>query len=58
MLQAMRSNAGVDTIERAEGIQEHVSKAYTGVFKSVSDADRIKFMVRQSLNLSKKMCMK
>lgn len=54
MLQAMRSNAGVDTIERAEGIQEHVSKAYTGVLKSVSDADRIEIDGATKLNLSQK----
>ncbi|HCC2037015.1 TPA: hypothetical protein M4215_004077 [Klebsiella pneumoniae] len=54
MLQAIRSNAGVDTIERAEGIQEHVSKAYTGVLKSASDADRIEIDGATKLNLSQK----
>ena len=54
MLQAIRANAGVDTIERAEGIQEHVSKAYTGVLKSASDADRIEIDGATKLNLSQK----
>lgn len=54
MLQAIRTNAGVDTIERAEGIQEHVSKAYTGVLKSASDADRIEIAGTTKLNLSQK----
>ncbi|KFK95009.1 MULTISPECIES: hypothetical protein [unclassified Serratia (in: enterobacteria)] len=54
MLQSMRNNAGVDTIERAEGIQEHVTKAYTGVLKSASDADRIEIEGATKVNLSQK----
>lgn len=52
MLQAMRINAGVDTIERAEGIQEHVAKAYTGVLKGASDADRIEVSGVTKVDLS------
>ncbi|EOG6955107.1 hypothetical protein QVN24_15035 [Yersinia ruckeri] len=54
MLQSMRANAGVDTIERAEGIQEHVTKAYTGVLKAASDADRIEIEGAAKVNLSQK----
>lgn len=52
MLQSMRANAGVDTIERAEGIQEHIAKAYTGVLKAASDADRIDIESASKVKLS------
>lgn len=41
MLEAIRAKAGVDVVERAEGIQEHTAKAYTGILKGASDADKI-----------------
>ncbi|MBZ4359219.1 hypothetical protein LAM19_23505, partial [Mycobacterium tuberculosis] len=41
MLSAIKEHAGVDTIERAEGIQEHTAKAFTGVLKGASDATHI-----------------
>lgn len=41
MLSAIKANAGVDAIDRAEGIQEHTAKAYAGVLKGASDADKV-----------------
>lgn len=54
MLEAMREKAGVDTIERAEGIQEHSVKAYTGILKGASDADKIIIKGASTVELSQK----
>lgn len=41
MLETIKEKAGVDAIDRAEGIQEHTTKAYVGILKGASDADKI-----------------
>lgn len=54
MLEAIRAKAGVDVVERAEGIQEHTAKAYTGILKGASDADKIVITGATSVELSQK----
>ncbi|MEN4974046.1 hypothetical protein ABEH62_09215 [Pantoea eucalypti] len=54
MLEAIRSKAGVDAVERAEGIQEHTAKAYTGILKGASDADKIIITGANTVELSQK----
>ncbi|WFY32756.1 hypothetical protein NFK28_07895 [Citrobacter braakii] len=54
MLEAIRAKAGVDAVERAEGIQEHAAKAYTGVLKGASDADKIVISGINTVELSNK----
>ncbi len=54
MLEAIRSKAGVDAVERAEGIQEHTAKAYTGILKGASDADKIVITGASTVELSQK----
>ena len=54
MLEAIRAKAGVDVVERAEGIQEHTAKAYTGILKGASDADKIVISGISSVELSQK----
>lgn len=52
MLSAIKEHEGVDTIERAEGIQEHTAKAYTGVLKGASDADKVTIRGASKIELS------
>lgn len=52
MLSAIKEKEGVDTIERAEGIQEHSAKAYTGVLKGAADADKVTIRGANELELS------
>ena len=54
MLEAIRAKAGIDAVERAEGIQEHTAKAYTGVLKGASDADKIVISGASTVELSNK----
>ncbi|MCA7012493.1 hypothetical protein LF934_07515 [Dickeya dadantii] len=54
MLDAIRTKAGVDAIDRAEGIQEHSAKAYTGILKGASDADKIVIQGASKVELSQK----
>ncbi|ELY3597510.1 hypothetical protein SMX45_002735 [Cronobacter turicensis] len=54
MLEAIRAKAGVDAVERAEGIQEHTAKAYTGVLKGAADADKIIISGANTVELSHK----
>lgn len=54
MLEAIRAKAGVDAVERAEGIQEHTAKAYTGILKGASDADKIVISGASTVELSNK----
>lgn len=54
MLEAIRSKGGVDVVERAEGIQDHAAKAYTGVLKGASDADKIVISGINTVELSNK----
>lgn len=54
MLEAIRAKAGVDAVERAEGIQEHTAKAYTGILKGAADADKIIISGANTVELSHK----
>lgn len=54
MLETIRAKAGVDAVERAEGIQEHTAKAYTGILKGASDADKIVISGASTVELSNK----
>lgn len=54
MLDAIREKASVDAVERAEGIQEHTAKAYTGILKGASDADKIIITGASTVDLSQK----
>ncbi|EEC8741779.1 hypothetical protein [Escherichia coli] len=54
MLESIRAKAGIDAVERAEGIQEHTAKAYTGVLKGASDADKIVISGASTVELSNK----
>lgn len=52
MLSAIKEHEGVDTIERAEGIQAHTTKAYTSVLKGASDADKVTIRGANNIELS------
>ncbi|GEM_PF-1710433 len=52
MLSAIKANAGVDAIDRAEGIQEHTAKAYAGVLKGAADADKVIIRGANTVELS------
>lgn len=54
MLSAIKDKAGVDTIERAEAIQEHTAKAYTGILKGAVDADKVVIKGVNTVELSQK----
>lgn len=54
MLDAIRTTAGVDAIDRAEGIQDHTAKAYTGILKGADDADKITISGATKVDLSQK----
>ncbi|EKN4770491.1 hypothetical protein ACONXG_004292 [Yersinia enterocolitica] len=54
MLEAIRTTAGVDAIDRAEGIQDHAAKAYAGVLKGADDADKIVISGATTFDLSQK----